>query len=392
METTSDLKKIEDTIKFIDEVTSWSRVPAGSVLRVHAYSYANWGIQLTPDNIDSLINESAKAYAVEWQETDASLNKLVAAASELAGLSDVNANLNRQIGKLALSHVHNAIEKQGSFVLLDLGAGLGSTTEAVLDRMIETGIMPKSESQLILVDPSLKRLETAHEMLTKKIDSAGIADLFKIATIAEQDIDFLQLAETSSIDLVVGNAYLHHHAFNTHLQQINQVLKPGAPFIIGDWHNSMWEKPERVFWLLRLLMDPEDKKIRQIVFDVVTGKQENMRGFFVPSELTKFKRHFIGPYSDRLLRAFDGLTMAERQANCGIIEFWAAVAQKCDAAKVHSPIYFLEGHERVSKRVENLTNAGFVFDSESRQRYMELLPKRGELAAVMTVRKKALIK
>ena len=390
MKLTARMGEIEQILRFVEDATSWSPVPSGSALRVHSYSYSNWGILLTPKNSEWLYNKSKSAWIVEWQETDSSLNALVQKASQAAGLSDINTLMNQKIGEIALPVVQKAISEKGGFSAVDIGAGTGATTHSVISNMVQHRVLPVLRSLFLLVEPSASRLAEAKASINKLLEEAGYGRLIEIRTARGTEINALKTAEADSFDFALANAALHHNSFNRHLREINRVLKEDSPFLIGDWHVSMWEKPDRVYWLLLLLGNLESQKLQNEVFNfAINGKNPPAVAKAERQEVSEFRKYFTGDNLQPIFSAFEGLSMEERRANVGIMKFWLEVGRKFREENVKSPIYFLESHERLGMRVNNLTNAGFTFDAECAHKYHTLLKSRGygDLSVVMNATK-----
>jgi SAM-dependent methyltransferase len=388
IEIAQSIQQIEQRIKDINDLTAWSPVPSGSVLRVHAYSYPAWGILLTVDNQLFLYTRSNSDYSVEWKDTDEASNVLVAQGGINAGLSDVNAIMNSFVGQYAAEVAIAAIKENSIFTSIDVGSGTGPSTLAMLESFYEIGGALNPDCNLVLIEPSEKRQEVARDAITNLVQDAQGKDFqTSLTMIPETDVDALSEMRAECADLVIQNASIHHNAFNRHLLEINRVLKPGAPFISGDWHNSMWETPARTYWLLYLLQDPQNDKIQSEVLESIVSCPI-FRIRHERPELREFRKYFSLDEAT-LKSAFNNLSQSEKQANAGIIKFWLEVGKLFLGKGKRSPIFFLESHERVTKRVEALTNARFVFDAECNSKYKEVLRSkgRGELATVMVAKK-----
>jgi SAM-dependent methyltransferase len=364
------------------ELFGWSAVPLGHPLRNHSYAYREWGIGLTPDNIDEIKSTSKSEYRREWQGSDQRLNQLIAEASVKAGLSDTNLLLNRRIARYSKEHVVSLAAGGHRPHLIEIGTGAGGTIIAILASLREAGF-DISGMDLLLIEPSRKRVDFALERIKESMGGTPLPAILRL----EGTVDALSGLASDSADLVVQNAAIHHESFKDHLVQINRVLKPGMPFISGDWHEGTYETPARIFWLYAMLQDPFNDRTTSAVRDFVSEKSP-APWFPLRAGLTEFRRRFA--LSDqRLASAFEGFTASERRASCGGMEYWLGVAKIFTEKGEKSPEAVIQCHERVSKRAEALVNAGFVFDAESRAKYHEVIKDRGygELGAVMVPKK-----
>jgi SAM-dependent methyltransferase len=386
LELVSRIGEIERLERFVRDLTAWSPVPSGSVLRVPAYSYPSWGILPTLRNADWLYAKSCNAWMSEWQETGPALNMLVNEASKDAGISELNTLMNEKIGELALPEIRKLIDWQGGFDAVDLGAGTGATTIAVLSAMLRHGVVPKRESMFLLVEPSASRLAEAIVSTGKLLAGSALEAPITIMTDTKTDVRAFAGLPNGMFDIALANAALHHHSFNNHLSALHRVLTPSGALFAGDWHNSMWERPSRVYWLLILLANPDDRQLKNDVLRFMgSGKNPPHTDWIERPEVMEFRRRFL---RDGAEGAFAGLSEEERKANVGMAKFWLAVGRRSRQLGVRSPIYFLESHERLSMRVANLTNAGFTFATEERSKYHKLVASKGlgELSVVMRAR------
>ncbi len=374
----SSISDIERLIRDAQAVLDWAPVPLGSILRTHAYSYRNWGICLTQDNAEWARAESKSAFSVEWAESGASLNSLIGEAAEKAGLADTNALMNAKIGEYAAAYA-----TPEELCVVDIGAGAGGTSAAVVRAL--SGLPPsRRPSRVILsmIEPSAKRLEVAEAAVMDAAEGTWMER--RIELLLEQGtVERLSSIPCGFADMVVSNAAIHHESFNDHLPQILRVLRDGAPFISGDWHESNYEHPARAYWIYYLLQNPHDEAMAEHVMEFTLGK-EGPPWLPERKELSEFRALFRLDSED-VNSAFWGHTESERRADMGSQRYWLEMGKKFSECRKKCPELLLQCHERVSKRTEALMNAGFIFDDESRRRYHEALNGRGfgELAAVM---------
>jgi predicted O-methyltransferase YrrM len=383
MDILTSTKDIERRVREIDDLTSWSPVPLGSILRATSYSYRNWGIGITPENIGWLYGASQEAYSVEWKDTDPSLNALVGKASENAGLGDVNATMNALIGGYASASAHS---KNGIISVLDVGAGAGATSMAMLSALGGT-IVPNIK--LTLIEPSSSRTKAALDAI-RKINTAA-ANIAVVYNLTETEA--LRQIKPGSIDMAITNAAIHHNSFNFHLGAMSKTLKPNAPLISGDWYDGLSEKPERVYWLLTLLANHSsghrNAEIEKDVFKRISAGAPLVVPF-VEERAAAFRKYFnLDAFSCGL--AFANLSEDERKADAAILKFWFEVGKIFAEKGTKSPIYVVEGHERAWRRETAFAENGFCFDRECMEKYRLVTKKRnkGNLNVVSMAKRKA---
>jgi SAM-dependent methyltransferase len=364
----------------------WAPVRLGSILRTHAYSYPNWGITITPENIEWLVTESKKAFSVEWAETDGSMNHMIAEASEKAGLADTNLLMNSVIGTYCHQHLSELFADGDAPTVVDVGAGAGGTALALVKALKDLPPLEVPVIKLVLLEPSKKRLQGAESAIRTEMSESWLENSLLVYT-EEGSAERLEAFDAESADVIISNAAIHHESFNFHLPHLLRILRPGMPIISGDWHESNYEHPARIYWIYYLLQNPHDEQTAKAVTEFVLGGRGPL--LTERKELGQFRERFSLGLMD-LYDAYKGHTQSEREANVGSIRYWLELGKKFSDEGKKCPEFLLQCHERVSKRVENLTNAGFVFDDESRSKYTEVIRERGygELGAVMVAKKR----
>ena len=151
-----------------------------------------------------------------------------------------------------------------------------------------------------------------------------------------------RLVAPDSHDLVVCVAQIHHHAYlDTPMDILYDATKSGGYIIIADWHNSMWEDPNRVYDFLK---------------DFEWGtKDEDMKALreMFPNALRKAKR----------------LSKMDEASNDRIRSFWRdgyAVTRKeaieKGEFKPEDDILILEGHRPVERQIKTMKESGYSID------------------------------
>ncbi len=370
-------------------MTSWSPVPSGSVFRVPLYSYPNWGIKPTAENMEFLYANSCAAYMVEWQHTDTALNNLVAIASKNAQLGDVNTLMNVEVGNIGAEYLGAAVARNGGFTVVDIGSGAGATSLRLLASIQEIGIRPTRESTIYLIDPSEERMAYAKGVIIKALEGCGFSDIVQIVAKIGRDKPMLDELDEGSVSLAVSNAAIHHNAFNRHLDSIRRVLAPEGQFINGDWHEGMWESPSRTYWMLAVLRDLHNDNVTNSILAFVRDGTRP-EGYTERKEVAEFRKYF-GLSMNDVHSAFDGTLPSERLANTGIMKFWLSVGKTFNEKGSKAPIWFLEAHEPLARRIRHLEDAGLKVlrdpDGQPLLRQPLVLRGQGDLATVMRCEK-----
>jgi SAM-dependent methyltransferase len=339
-------------------------------------SYCNWGITIDKYNEAYLKSKASEAYTIEWQPTGEKLNALVAMGSKFAGLSDVNANMCKRIGEIVASDYKPS-------ATLDLGTGTGHPSFEVYTALYAKGIRSGSDDILILNDSSILRVKIAEETIREL--PFWQKNRLQIHVDAATDMLTLRDLPKEKINIIISNAAIHHHSDNDHLYAANEALVPNGRFVNGDWHECMWQKPERAYWMFAALVEDRYGN-REVADDIVEYVKSGhtledytklMKIYHERHELTAYRKYFGISMLDTAY-AFNTLTKDECLANAGIMQFWRSVDAKCTEAHETAPIQIFEAHETVTQRKENMTRAGFTVLATER-----VETGYGELATVM---------
>ncbi len=303
----------------------------GSALRVPSYAYSNWGI---PEG--KYRKESDELYSVEWEGGSPRQMQYVIDAITRTGLGnysqilrDANARIVSAAVEMMLS---GSRESRGRIYILEPGFGV-STVNAV-DEMLERGT-DLDRVYITGVEPSQKRCDASAAELEKR----GLKKGKNFQTVADIDNRILEYVGPESQDIICSVAQIHHHAYlDTPLAVIHAALKPGGIFTSSDWHNSMWEHPNRVYRFLQEL-EWETKE----------------------RDLEEFAR----AYPKALEEAFEP-NPEDGMSNEHIRRFWKGwieVRREAIEREEFDPddeILMLEGHRPVERYEEEMGKAGLV--------------------------------
>ncbi|MBI3190768.1 class I SAM-dependent methyltransferase [archaeon] len=320
-----------------------SRMPLtlGSALRVPSYAYKNWGVY----GGNWLREESDRQYELEWKGGSPKQMQNVVKAITESGLGNYSQML-RDANASVVSEILKKSEEKINY--LELGAGV--STVNLYRKMINDGIdVEKMFSTL--VEPSEERIvDTANELY-----GMGLKDSdFNI--IVARDVDIPIFVDTKSQDIVSYVAVLHHHAFiDTPLTCVYNALKKDGMLIVADWHNAMWEHPNRVYEFLR---DDFDWPV----------KEEDLK-------------RFSDAYPKSMEPAPE-LLLLDAGSNRNIKKFWRSWAEirknEIDENKFNpeDDIWLLEAHRPVEKQNEVIQDIGYKLDTPRISELQKENPKR----------------
>jgi len=294
------------------------RVGLGDESGIYYEWQRNWGVDIsTPKKLEAAIARGEQRYADEWAAGDEQQLQYVVKASETAGFGDYPALLNDHNAKVVAEAVRRI---PGDLTILDIGAGPGNTTLAIYKALDNKD---KQRVHFILFDPSAKALEKAKTHL----NGEGVS----YETYAESDLSIPGYVPAGSVDIATGVASIHHHPkipFTTYAG----VLKWKGIFTSADWHNSMWEHPNRVYGMLKR-MGHTDEELAD----------------------------FIIRYPNALESTRPIRNIYEEIANKDIENFWLGYAQirtEESVSEGKNSIWMLEGHVPPQIYVEAMEDTG----------------------------------
>jgi SAM-dependent methyltransferase len=308
-----------------------SRMPLllGSALKVPSYAYKNWGI---PEG--KYRQESEDLYACEWEGGSSKQMEYVIEAITRTGLGNFSQLLRDRNADVVSDLINESSEK-----INYLEPGAGVSTINLYEKMEKRGVDAEKVFST-LIEPSADRLEKSAESLKKMGLKEGRH--FK-AYPGKKDTDALVIAGPETQDIIGTVAQIHHHSYlDSPLAILAATLKPNGYLISSDWHNSLWEHPNRVYEYLKECFDWETKD----------------------RDLATFAEMY-----PKALESAQTVTGADFKANEMIKEFWKSWSEiRTEAIKrgEFSPeddIFMLEAHKPVERYIETGYKVGLKSES-----------------------------
>jgi SAM-dependent methyltransferase len=317
-----------------------SRMPIrlGDARKVPSYAYENWGIPLGTNR-----PESDELYSCEWQGGSPRQMEYVVKAITSTGLGNFSQML-RDASSAAVEHILRTSKERINY----LEPGAGVSTVNLYQRLIDEGF-DVDRIFGTLVEPSAERMESS----VAQLENMGLRSGKNfVAYSGKKDTDALVLVGPESQNVVAQVAQIHHHSYlDVPIATLAATLKPTGYFVSADWHNSMWEHPNRVLEYLMYNFDWETKDADLAAFCQMYPRAKEP--------------------APKLLHGPD------EKANEMIREFWigwANVRRDAIAAGEFQPcddILMLEGHRPVERYIETAESAGLSTTGYGVQRMME---------------------
>lgn len=310
-------------------------MPMGSPARTPEYARSAWGLPLSIDE-----KEVVEMYSHEWKGGNEGQLALVSEAAKKAGFGDNPDLLRQKTAEVVRVVVEECFSAKDELLILDIGAGPGRSAFTVWQKL-PTAF--QSKTRFLLLDPSRDSLEAAKKVMEE--------NQVKYELICDPDIYADRHIREGSVDILLGVASIHHHSAIP-FPLYHRLLKPGGFAVFGDWHNSIWENPFRVYQFLQAFDWPEKelglKNWRESYPNIAVSEPDEP---------------------------------ADRQANEDITSFWLGyhqILRESGTGRLGpNSIWPLEGHRPVERYVEEMRKVGFALESPGIGKILE----RGVLAS-----------
>jgi hypothetical protein len=218
-----------------------------------------------------------------------------------AGLTFGNDYLNTLLAEMAVQIMLSLHDEKRVFCVCDLGAGAGSTSEALLDRLenvlgvASARAFARNFLEMYLIEPSMKRLEEAntkldHHKLKPKSVELTCAPHTHIARLNDREFDFL-----------ISSAVFHHFPEEgPYLRKLWHKVSDGPAddlisagsgvLLIGDWYHMLCHHPAYVAQLLQALgISAEKLNAFNDIFHVKPGDEKRLDAALTPQQLDSKK-------------------------------------------------------------------------------------------------------
>jgi len=333
------MRETESAIREVDhvlcEVFEGLRMAPGSVCMIACQYLRNWGIGVTEANSAFIEQTSLNGYSWQWKSSSSLTHQMINNASSRAGITYNNNQLNQMLASMVTGVIGAMVESGGSrngkIRVLDIGAGDGKTTIAVLDYMKSMDLEGLAgHCKFILLDPSPTALAAAH---------ARIGERGYVPPVGGSLYDYLDECPRP-VDIVISNAVFHHFSFPGFLGRIHEGMAEDGVMVAGDWHTTIWSQPAFIVPILRMLGAGQEKvRLFETTFGVRQGDLE------------------------RLER---GLSPMQRESNRRMLEYERYLVEELQGSSQRraSPLLLFEAHESLDDRLAKYRERGFATDIE----------------------------
>jgi len=322
----------------IAEIFRGLRMAPGSVCRIAAKYLRNWGIEVGDDNRAEIRRRATDSFMEDWEGDSAQLHLAIENATERAGLSAGNKAMNMVLANTAVPIIGGLLEYHPEGInIVDMGAGTGDTTVALLDVMaLKSETAPfASKCFFHLVEPSYRKTGE----LGKRLENHQLRPEYGMSVLTLDR--YMEQAREGRFHMAVSNAVLHHMTTPDYLKALNRLLTDDGVLVVGDWYTTIWSRPDYLVPVLRAL-----------------GA--------AACTVSRFEKYFHIKKEPR-----ETLTPAQRKANEYMVDYVRCLAAELATVSDGSGQYLFEAHQSLDGHYADVRKAGFELDlSELRQKHM----------------------
>jgi hypothetical protein len=293
-----ELETLDFNLSFITEGLS---IKPGSLFRIAQQYLPNWGVEVTEANRAWIEERSLRSYVAEWKYGGAEFDAAIERAVQRAGLTFGNDYLNTLLAEMAVQIMLALHDEKRVFCVCDLGAGAGSTSEALLDRLEHVLGVTTARAfarhflEMYLIEPSMRRLDEAntkldHHKLKPKSVELTCAPHTHIGRLNDREFD-----------LLISSAVFHHFPEEgAYLRRLWHKVSDGpvekgvntgpGVLLIGDWYHMLCHHPAYVGPLLQALgISPEKLEAFNDIFHVEPGDEKRLDASLTSQQLDSKK-------------------------------------------------------------------------------------------------------
>jgi len=333
-----ELKALDATIK---EKCHGLPIEPGSLSRLHSDFYPAYNIYIPYEQQAELEAYSLECFESEWSATDAETNRAIERAIKNANIASGNSDMNGKLANLLLSILKAMYKDKNKITIVDIGAGDGNTTQALLDALDEDkedGPEIAKRCYFKMIEPSWWRLEDAREILggNNIVNTVYHGAKARFALRCQTLGSYLDEAKDGDADIIISSAALHHMSFPTYLEGVYRHLSADGILAVGDWHNNLLRHPANLADIIKEL-----------------GADNETLDWF--SSRFNLK-------TDMSSRIEKELPAPDRSANRDFKHFVIALGNEMKKVGRTSRIAFIEALNTLDVRTKEMNDAGIVTD------------------------------
>jgi len=331
-----ELNSSIDDIRAFDqefwEVTKGLPIRTGSVVRVPSSYYHRWGIRITDENRQELVEMADSVREKDRMEREDNQELQWMGKTELSNA--IRSRMAGHIGYLVREIVKEVDDGERTFRICDLAAGNGLAAVSIASSITMDDETAGTIGRMTfdLIDYSGARLDSARKNLER----------FKPGDIRQHvSNDRLFLEETGvKFDFVTSLCHFHKKPFTRYLKAIHNVLRDDGALVSGDWHSSMCTHPLYVYQLFER-MNFESKRL------------DRFRALF---------GSLLSPISEREVLQEEIQAMRDHADHW--VEVWRRLPELLQRSPREPRLYVLGAFDTSRERVKKFEENGFTVDAE----------------------------
>ncbi len=330
----------------------------GEIERIFFDYLPNWLNREIDEKERAIIKKiSEDSYYREWKNATAAVYAAIKRAIAEAKLQVGNEGMNNALAQLVAPVLISLLEHHPNgrdFEILDVGAGEGKTTMALLihisfllDKLktherLGTDLM--NRLHIYTLEPGKNNLNTIGTMLEGEEGRTGFMDRINRWTpLGGMFQSHMGKYMDGEFDMIISSATLHHLTDPSYLDTVSRLLRDNGIFAVGDWYTTLFKHPALLIPTLRKL-GADDTRIR------------------------RYKNYF-GIYKEDLWVDIEerDLTEKQRKANEEMRDYVIKVAEEYRALKkedLDNQLRLFEGHRSLADHMKGAKRAGIEIDRD----------------------------
>lgn len=381
-ESPADIIALDDAL---EDLADGLKISFGSVCRVASRYLQNYGITVTPQNVKFIEGRSLMSYMGEWaagkkgggafgiedeirkrmrqQEAATAqhhaIEKAIIKAAEDVGTDRRgNKTMNGMLAEIAAPVIEAMLDRHpdwNHFSILDMGAGEGDTTLALLNVMKAQGLDGlRDRCEFYALEPS----EMKAAVIGEKLREHGVMP-DKRTIVSGSFQSHMWKVRDGCFDMVISTAVLHHMTTPGYLDTLKRKLTDEGVLVIADWYTSVWSQPAFVAAIL------EDLGMK-------TCQLAGFRELFDvrPGDYERHEAMLDGP---------------QRAANAFMRRYLVHLYNEMAGLDPNFRLGLFEAHQTFAEHRMDVHNAGFVTgDKELKDKHAGFVREASEKATVLT--------
>lgn len=329
-------RDIEERDRFIDKIFFGLRTIPGTLCRISSRYQQNWGTVIDGWNAGYIENKAVESIYEDWRKGGSDIHRAIENAIDRASLDAGNKELNEILAGRTVPVIQamlDTIPASSCLNILDIGAGDGDTTIAMLDVLRAHDLEKLADRcHFCLLEPSHKKMAKLGDRLDNhpvKVKRTLISTTFE---------NYAPQMPESYFNIVTANAAFHHMTTPSYLGLLNRKLADGGVLAVGDWYLTLWSQPAFLVPVLQKLKADEDK-------------------------IQRFKAYFGIKEGDWITMS-QKLPKEEQKSNEHMVDYICFLQDELRHISARSRVKLFEAHQSLKETLSDVHDSGFTTNLE----------------------------